>query len=108
MIKASYVCKSVYGGTQPGLKGLAARIRHTNPDTTFGRVNVTVEGMYRRGFPGIQQVGTLTAGSHTFTVEHVVYSVPVGGGPAGILFDADAGGPHQLVIEDIGAFVDAS
>jgi hypothetical protein len=105
MIKAIYVCKSVNGGSSAGVKGLGARIRHTNPDTTFGRIDVTVEQMYRRACPPVIHVGTLTAGTHTFTVEHVVYSAVNTGG---ILFEATTAGPHQLFIEDIGAFVDES
>jgi hypothetical protein len=105
MVKATYVCKSVNGGASAGIKGLAARIRHTSPDTTYGRIDVTVESGYRRACPPVIHVGTLTAGSHTFTVQHVIYSAVNTGG---VLFEATAAGPHQLIIEDLGAYMDAS
>ena len=104
MIKATYYCKSVNGGASAGLKQVGARIRVTGPDTTFGLTVATVESGYRRSFPPVIHVGTVTAGSHTFSVEHAIISAVNTGG---ILFEATTVAPHQIVVEDLGAYVDA-
>lgn len=106
LIKATYKCRNVTGGNAQGIRILGTRII-IDGNTNFGAINMQAESNSTRAFPPLIHVGPVSAGAHTFTIEHAVISGAAADGLApNVMFEATATSPHLLVVEDIGAYVD--
>lgn len=101
LIRATYRCHSVFGGSKKGVRTLGARII-MNGTTVWGVCQGQVEQNYTRGFDPIIFIRNVSAGTHTFRVQHRIAA----GDITNVSWQATAQSPHQLIIEDIGTYVD--